>query len=78
MDRRALRPLCAHHKTGSQSLDRFIGAQATLETAILNGRGAAQIGDTIWPVVGPDLPQGARVIVTSTDGTLLTVRPAAS
>jgi len=56
-------------------IDRFIGTQATLETAIVNGRGSAQIGDTVWPVVGPDLPQGTRVIVTSTDGTLLTVRP---
>lgn len=55
---------------------RLIGARATLESAIDNGRGSAKIGDSVWPVSGPDLPKGARVVVTAADGMTLIVQPA--
>ena len=55
---------------------RLVGARATLESAIDNGRGSAKIGDSVWPVSGPDLPKGARVVVTAADGMTLIVQPA--
>jgi membrane protein implicated in regulation of membrane protease activity len=55
---------------------RLVGARATLESAIHDGRGSAKIGDSVWPVSGPDLPKGARVVVTAADGATLFVQPA--
>lgn len=57
----------------NQGAARFIGQRAELETAIVNGRGQARVGDTVWPVSGPDLPAGAVVTVTDTDGVTLKV-----
>jgi membrane protein implicated in regulation of membrane protease activity len=55
---------------------KLIGTRATLETAILRGRGTIRLGDTLWQVTGPDLPAGAPVRVASSDGIVLTVEPA--
>jgi membrane protein implicated in regulation of membrane protease activity len=52
---------------------RFIGQVATLETPIENGRGSARLGDTVWPVSGPDMPAGTPVHITATDGVTLVV-----
>jgi membrane protein implicated in regulation of membrane protease activity len=54
---------------------RLVGQRATLETAIVNGRGALRIGDTMWQVSGPDLPAGSSVTITGSDGATLTVAP---
>ncbi|MCC7426346.1 MAG: NfeD family protein [Alphaproteobacteria bacterium] len=56
--------------------NRFVGERATLETPIINGRGEARLGDTIWPVRGPDMVAGATVRVVGSDGTVLIVEPA--
>ena len=42
--------------------------------AIEGGRGKVRVGDTLWPVEGPDLPVGAHVTVTGTRGTALLVQ----
>jgi hypothetical protein len=55
---------------------RFVGQRGALERAIVNGRGEVKLGDTVWPVTGPDLPAGTSVVVTGTDGTTLQVAPA--
>ena len=55
---------------------RLVGQRAALVKGIVNGRGEAQLGDTVWPVTGPELPTGASVIVTGSDGVKLTVAPA--
>ena len=52
---------------------RFIGQRAILDGPIVAGRGSAKLGDTVWPVTGPDLPGGTTVTVTATDGVTLTV-----
>lgn len=44
---------------------QLIGRTATLSEPIVNGRGRIRIGDTMWRVVGPDLPIGATVRVMS-------------
>jgi len=56
---------------------RLIGQRGKLETALENGRGEMRLGDSIWPVSGPDLPQGSNVVVTAVDGALLIVSPEA-
>lgn len=53
---------------------RFIGRNAVLTTALQNGRGEIELGDSVWPVSGPDLPAGAEVVVTGSDGIVLTVQ----
>lgn len=56
--------------------EQYIGTFHTLETAIINGRGRAMVGDTSWAVEGPDLPAGAKVKVVGVDGVLLLVEEA--
>jgi membrane protein implicated in regulation of membrane protease activity len=55
---------------------RFVGQRGALSTAISNGRGEIRLGDSVWPVAGPDLPAGTSVVVTGSDGVTLTVRAA--
>ena len=55
---------------------RLLGQRAILANAIVAGRGSAKLGDSVWPVTGPDLPAGTTVTVTATDGVTLTVAAA--
>jgi len=55
---------------------QHIGQNFDLIEPIVNGRGSVKIGDSIWRVEGPELPNGARVRVTGADGTVLKVVPA--
>ena len=52
---------------------RHVGKRGVLATAIVAGRGSVKLGDTVWPVTGPDMPAGTTVTVTGTDGMTLTV-----
>lgn len=54
---------------------QLVGETATLAEPIVNGRGRARIGDSLWIVHGPDLPAAARVRVVSADEGKLTVEP---
>lgn len=60
----------------NQGTTRLVGQLASLDTPIANGRGEIRLGDTVWQVTGPDLPAGASVRITGTDGTTLQVSPA--
>lgn len=52
--------------------DQQVGALGTLVGPLANDRGRVRLGDTTWPVSGPDLPDGARVRVTGArDGRLI-------
>ncbi len=53
---------------------RFIGQRAMLDGPLANGSGRVRLGDTVWSVTGPDLPDGAAVVVTGMDGSTLVVR----
>lgn len=55
---------------------RMQGRTAALEEPIQNGRGRARFDDSSWSVRGPDLPAGARVVVTGVEGSTLVVEPA--
>jgi hypothetical protein len=55
---------------------QYVGQVFVLETALENGHGRIRIGDGSWLVEGPDLPAGARVRVTGTNGAKLKVEKA--
>ncbi|HIE69459.1 MAG TPA: NfeD family protein [Planctomycetes bacterium] len=57
---------------------QYVGRFVTVEEAISGGRGKVRVGDTIWSAEGLDAPQGARVKITGTDGTVLIVENATS
>ncbi len=57
------------NKRGQQ----YIGRSFTLATPLTNGRGKVKVGDSFWPVSGPDLPEGATVKVVNLDGSTLVV-----
>lgn len=44
-------------------LQGMIGSLGVLEEPVKNGRGRLRLGDTIWSVLGPDLPVGCQVRV---------------
>jgi membrane protein implicated in regulation of membrane protease activity len=54
--------------------EQFIGKRYVLESAIVNGSGKVQVGDSPWLAEGPDLPIGATVEVIAVDGITLKVR----
>lgn len=56
--------------------EQNIGQRYVLAEAIVNGRGKARVGDSLWLVSGPDLPAGATVEVVAVDGNTLRVKPA--
>lgn len=58
----------------NQRTQRLVGRRFVLETPIAAGEGRIRVLDTVWRVRGPDLPQGAAVIVEKADGPVLVVR----
>jgi inner membrane protein len=52
---------------------QLVGRVLTLAEPIEGGRGKVRVGDTLWPVEGPDAPEGAEVRVTAANGTVLVV-----
>lgn len=57
------------NRRAEQLLDRTF----VVEEAIAGGRGKVRVGDTLWPVEGPDVPVGTCVKVTGARGNLLVV-----
>ena len=60
----------------------MLGARGTVCEAFANGHGKVRLGDTVWLANGPNLAEGAAVVVTAVRGTRLVVdavggRPAA-
>jgi inner membrane protein len=43
----------------------LIGEKGVVAAAIVNGSGKVRLGDTVWLAEGPDLPEGAPVVVRS-------------
>ena len=57
---------------------QYVGRVVLVEEAIADGRGKVRVGDTVWNAQGSDAPQGTRVKVTGTNGTVLLVEQTAS
>lgn len=55
---------------------QYVGRVVPLAEAIESGRGKVCLGDTLWQVAGPELPQGARVRIVAANGNVLAVEPA--
>jgi membrane protein implicated in regulation of membrane protease activity len=76
-----LRPRLQREDRGEPRLNRRgeqnIGQRYVLAEAIVNGRGKARVGDSLWLVSGPDLPAGSTVEVVAVDGNTLQVKPVA-
>ncbi len=56
--------------------ESLVGRTAVLAEPITEGHGRIRLGDTWWPVLGPDLPAGARVQVIEAHGRDLKVTQA--
>ena len=56
--------------------EQYVGQLCTLLEPISGGYGRARVGDSVWKVRGPELPAGASVRVTGSEGTVLTVEAA--
>jgi membrane protein implicated in regulation of membrane protease activity len=52
----------------------FIGREAVLEEALVNGNGRLRLDDSYWNIVGDDIPSGSRVRVVSIEGMILRVQ----
>jgi inner membrane protein len=52
---------------------QLVGRVLIVAEAIEGGRGKVRVGDTLWPVEGPDAPAGTEVRVTAANGTVLVV-----
>jgi hypothetical protein len=63
----------ADHPHLNRRQQGYVGRSYMLQNPIVDGRGKLTIEDTVWEIKGPDLPAGARVTVTATDGPLLIV-----
>ena len=55
---------------------RLEGRTFVLSEPIEAGSGRMKVDDSVWRIAGPDLPAGAKVMVTGSAGTTLTVKPA--
>jgi len=60
----------------NRKAEQLIGKVLPLHQAIVNGQGRVKIGDALWTVEGPDLPQGAQVRVIGATSMTLKVDPA--
>jgi hypothetical protein len=69
-------PTVSDQPTLNRRGEQYVGRVFTLSEAIVNGTGKIHVDDTMWKVVGADLPEGTRVRVTGVEGTVLTVEPA--
>ena len=56
--------------------ESLVGRRFTLDQPIASGEGRVRVDDTVWRVLGPDLPAGAAVEVVRLDGATLVVRAA--
>lgn len=57
----------------NQRGSELLGRQFSLHEPIVAGRGKIKAGDTLWLVIGPDLPAGTTVRVIGQEGVLLKV-----
>jgi membrane protein implicated in regulation of membrane protease activity len=69
-----------HDKQTDQPLlnrkaEQLVGKVLPLHQAIVNGQGRVKIGDALWTVEGPDLPQGTQVRVIGATSMTLKVDP---
>ncbi|WP_127754055.1 NfeD family protein [Devosia sp. 1566] len=70
------RPPENDHPQLNERAESLVGQVVALQAPIEGGFGRVALGDSVWRVSGPDLPQGTRVRVTGSNGPVLRVVPA--
>lgn len=55
---------------------QYVGDIYTLAEPIVDGRGRLKVHDTMWKILGPDLPAGSHIRITGVDGVMLEVEAA--
>jgi inner membrane protein len=69
-----------HPQDGDGPLNRkdqsMVGARGIVFVALNNGQGKVKLGDTVWLAKGPNLPEGAPVVVRSARDAWVTVEAA--
>jgi hypothetical protein len=77
-----VRPRLRSHRIPSdqpnlnQRMYNYVGRTYSLETEIKDGQGKVRIDDTLWDVVGPNMPKGSRVRIAGVEELRLVVEPA--
>lgn len=61
------------HTTLNRRGDSLIGKVFALSQSLQGGHGRMNVGDSVWSIEGPDLPEGTPVIVRSVEGNTLRV-----
>jgi inner membrane protein len=56
--------------------EALVGRRFALDQPIVSGEGRIRVDDTVWRVVGPDLPAGTAVRVLRIEGATAVVEPA--
>lgn len=54
---------------------QMIGTRGVVAQAIINGQGKVRLGDTVWLAEGPELEDGAPIVVTDVRGITVIVSP---
>jgi hypothetical protein len=70
------RPIATDRPGLNRRGEQYIGREFTLAEPIVNGVGKVRISDTSWKIEGQDLPEGSKIKVTGTHGTVLKVEKA--
>lgn len=70
------RPIATDRPGLNRRSEQYIGRDFTLAEPIVNGVGKVRISDTSWKIEGEDLPEGTKITVTGTHGTVLKVEKA--
>ena len=55
--------------------DALVGRRFRLDRPIVAGEGRIRVDDSVWRVIGPDLPAGAEVRALRIEGATLVVEP---
>lgn len=56
--------------------EALVGRRFTLDAPIVAGEGRIRVDDTVWRVVGPDLPAGTAIRIARLEGATLVAEPA--
>lgn len=70
------RPVASDQPYLNRRGEQYVGRLLTLDQPIVDGVGRAHVEDTMWRILGPDVPSGTRVRVTGVDGSSLKVERA--
>ncbi len=66
-------PQTTDQPTLNRRAEQYVGRSFTLDTPIINNSGVIRVDDSTWRISGADMPAGATVKVTGSNGIVLEV-----